>query len=73
MYTTKNYSDQGGDRYVVGGEMNVLPDGKITADGVQSAAILDHADPATATTTEIATKQNQILAALRGVGIIAGA
>lgn len=49
----------------------MTPGGKITNDGEQAAAITDHADPATATTAEIAAKQNEILAALRGVGIIA--
>lgn len=36
-----------------------------------AAAIASHADPGTATTTEIATKQNAILAALRRARIIA--
>jgi hypothetical protein len=71
MYNTKNYKDKGGDRLVVGGELDIKSGGKITADGVQAVAIADHVDPATATTTEVATKQNQILAALRGAGIIA--
>lgn len=52
-------------------ELNIVQGGKITEDGKQAAAIADHVDPATATATQIATKQNEILAALRGVGIIA--
>lgn len=52
-------------------ELNIVPSGKITEDGKQAAAIANHADTATATAPQIATKQNEILAALRGVGIIA--
>lgn len=71
MYNTKNYAEQGGGKWVVGGELDIPTGGKITADGVQAASIANHVDPATATSTEIATKQNAILAALRGAGIIA--
>lgn len=52
-------------------ELNITPNGKITKDGKQAPAIANHADPATATAAAIATKQNEILNALRGVGIIA--
>jgi hypothetical protein len=71
MYNTKNYTEQGGDKSVVGGEIEIKTGGKITANGTQAGAITDHVDPATASSTDIATKQNQILAALRGAGIIA--
>lgn len=71
MNNTKNYHEQGGDKWTVGGELNISIGGKITTNGVQATAIANHADPATATSTEIATKQNQILAVLRNVGIIA--
>jgi hypothetical protein len=67
---TKNFSDQGGNRFVVSGEINMRPAGKQTANGKQAEAIVSHADPKTATSEEIANKQNEILAALRGVGII---
>jgi hypothetical protein len=51
--------------------VHLTPGSKITADGEQAAAIADHADPATATVADVATKQNQILAVLRGLGMIA--
>lgn len=69
MRVTKNYKDA--DKWTVGGEIDVAVGGKITKDGVQAIAIASHAAPATATSTDIATKQNEILVALRGVGIIA--
>lgn len=64
MYNTKVRLKQGGE------ELDFAPGAKQTANGTQADAIANHANPATATTTEIATKQNAILAALRGVGII---
>jgi hypothetical protein len=70
LNVTKNYNELGGAKSVIGGELSIVPGGKITADGIQAAAIADHVDPATATSTDIATKQNQILATLRGAGII---
>ena len=69
MYVTKNYRDT--DKWTVGGELNVLTGGKITSNDIQAAAIANHVDPAVATNTEIATKQNAILNAIRGAGIIA--
>jgi hypothetical protein len=51
-------------------EVHLTPGGKITDNGLQAAAIADHADPSTASSTEIATKQNEILAVLRSIGVI---
>lgn len=73
MRTVKNYTENGGDKTVIGGELSIETGGKMTAGGTQAVAIADHADPGTATSVDIATKQNAILAALRGVGIIADA
>ena len=48
-YVTKNYGDQGGNRKVIGGEVNVAG-GKITASGVQANAITNPTDLPTALT-----------------------
>jgi hypothetical protein len=52
-------------------DVHLTPGSKLTANGKQGAAIADHADPSVASSTEIATKQNEILAVLRDLGIIA--
>lgn len=65
-YITKNFEDQGGDRTVIGGELKVATGGKITANGVQHAAIVNPTDLATALTAIAA-----LTAALKGVGITA--
>ena len=65
-YVTKNYNDNGGDRTVIGGEINVITGGKITKNGVQASAIVDPTDLATALVAIAALN-----AALKGVGITA--
>jgi phage I-like protein len=105
---TKNYHEQGGNRMVIGGELNVLTEGKVLANGTQAGAITNFTDntgvaapdatienvPATATApaaladaasraevntaltaienniADLTKSANEILAALRGAGII---
>jgi glutamate-1-semialdehyde aminotransferase len=109
MEVTKNYNELGGAKTVIGGELEIATGGKITANGVQAAAITSFTDntgvvtpdkiienvPATATapaaladaaartevnvaltaiennTADLTKSVNDILAALRGAGIIA--
>ncbi|WP_277679551.1 hypothetical protein [Gracilibacillus dipsosauri] len=51
-------------------DIHITKGGSITSDGLQAGPIENHVDPAIATAEEIATKQNEILAALRAVGIV---
>lgn len=69
MRVTKNYRDA--DKWTIGGDLDIITGAKIQKDGVQAVAIASHVDPATATSAAIATKQNEILVVLRGIGIIA--
>lgn len=78
-YNGEVYRQQGGAVLVVdeAGEIRVNAGGKITDDGVQASAITDAAaitggeSPTEAEHNALVTKLNSILAALRGVGIIA--
>jgi hypothetical protein len=74
-YTPKTYEKAGGDTIVIasGGSVDVESGGKITADGTQAAALTDITVTGTYASddTAIQTAVNGILAALRGVGIIA--
>lgn len=109
MRVTKNYSELGGAKHVIGGELEIAAGGKITAAGIQAAAIASFTDntgvvapdstienvPQAATapaavgdtalrtevnaaltaiennTADLTKSVNEILAALRGAGIIA--
>lgn len=66
----KNYTQQGGERTVIGGTLDIAPGGKVTADGAQAAAIADAAGGGTVD-AEARAALNDVLAALRGIGIIA--
>lgn len=68
MSNVKNYIEQGGEKTVIGGELNIASGGKITKDGTQANHIADIGNDATG--TQIATAVNSILAALEGVGIL---
>ncbi len=68
MSNVKNYTEQGGEKTVIGGELNIASGGKITAAGTQANHIADIANDANG--TAIATAVNAILAALEGVGIL---
>lgn len=70
---TKNYREQGGDTWVVGGVLNVVGTGEIRKDGVainlasQAAA---QANSAASDVAGIVTDFNELLAKLRSAGII---
>jgi hypothetical protein len=68
-YNVKNYTEQGAEVTVIGGELKIASGGKITADGTQAETIADITDSATG--AQIATAVNAIIAALKGAGIIA--
>lgn len=75
MANVQVYKDQGGAKLTIGasGELDVVSGGAITDDGTQASAIADISVTGTYATddTPIETAVNSILAALRGVGIIA--
>lgn len=88
-YQTEVYSEQGGLVRTIGtagemkvfgtvsiqdtGSINVVAGGVMKAAGTQAAAIADVATAGAATAAANATAINSILAALRGLGIIASA
>lgn len=77
MANVPNYVEQGGAVSVIGGELRVASGGTITADGTQASHIADATAitggeaPTEAEHNAALTKINSILAALRGVGILA--
>lgn len=75
MANTKNFREQGGEKWVVGGVLDIASGGSITAGGTQAAAIADvTAVSGTYVKAEIDAivgAVNDALEALRGAGIIA--
>lgn len=70
-HNTRNYEQQGGATWTVGGTLDIASGGKITAAGTQAVAITDALTAGSATAANCATTINLVLAALRGAGIIA--
>lgn len=83
-HNTKNYEQQGGATWTVGGTLDIAAGGKITADGTQAAAVT--ALKTTYTTGNLDTEAeiitalnatntavNAIITALNGAGILAAA
>lgn len=76
-YSTKNYSEQGGEKIVIGGEIKILSGGKLVIDtggvveGLPKASVIDDS---TATTIEgLVADYNSLLAKLRTAGLIVSA
>lgn len=75
-YNALNYMEQGGSVLSIGGSVAVRG-GTITNDGTQASAVADATaitggeSPTEAEHNALVTKLNSVLAALRGVGIIA--
>jgi hypothetical protein len=75
---TPNYAEQGGARWVVEGELQFATGAKqVPNSGTQASAITDATAatggdaPTEAEFNAVVTKLNSVLAALRGVGIVA--
>ena len=68
MPNVKNFTEQGGEKTVVGGELSIATGGKITANGTQADAI---AKPTSGVDAEVKTAIDAIIDALIGSGIIA--
>jgi hypothetical protein len=71
MNTSKNYLTENGDKWVIGGELEVLPEATVTGlnGGVTPAA---HQDDSTAEdATALAADFNALLAKLQAAGLMA--
>jgi hypothetical protein len=69
-YNTKNYTEQGGEKTVIGGEIAVTAEGKVTFDGTE---LKPAALQAESTATEVAglvTDFNALLLKLKTAGLM---
>lgn len=71
MNTTKNYHQDGGDVFVVGGEIRIVNDGKVTFNGNELKPSENQADSTAATIAELRTDVNALLAKLKAAGLMA--
>lgn len=70
MNTTKNYHQDGGDVFVVGGEIRIVDAGKVTFSGNELKPSENQADSTAGTIAEIRTDFNTLLAKLKEAGLM---
>lgn len=69
-YNTKNYTEQSGERTVIGGELAVMEEGKITFDGKELKPAAIQADSTAADVADVVTDFNALLTKLKAAGLM---
>ncbi len=69
-YNTKNYTEQGGDRTVIGGELNITTGGKLNFDDVEVTPAAYQADSVAADIEGLVADFNALLSKLRTSGLM---
>ena len=72
MSNIKNYTEQGGGRWVVSGSLEIAGEGELILGGKAIAPSAHHADSAASTIAELKTDFNALLAKLQAAGLMAG-
>jgi hypothetical protein len=71
MSNVKNYTEQGGEKTVIGGELLVTSEGKLTFDGVEVKPSVLQADSTAADVPALVADFNALLAKLKAAGLMA--
>ena len=69
-YNTKNYIEQGGEKTVIGGELAVTAEGKITFDGTQLKPAVLQADSTAVDVADLVADFNALLLKLKTAGLM---
>ena len=69
-YNTKNYTEQGGDKTVIGGELAVTAEGKVTFDGTELKPAAVQADSTAVDVADLVADFNALLAKLKTAGLM---
>lgn len=70
MGNTKNYKEQGGDKWVVGGTLEVTVDGKINIEGTQITRSTNQVNSNASTVTALKDDFNELLLKLKTAGLM---
>lgn len=69
-YNTKNYTEQGGDKTVIGGELKINTGGRVTFGGTSIKPAAGQADSAATTVAGLKDDFNALLAKLQAAGLM---
>ena len=70
MSNVKNYTEQGGNRTVIGGELDITPEGKLAFDGTPLSPATLQADSNAVDVAGLVTDFNALLAKLKTAGLM---
>ncbi|MEC1722225.1 head fiber protein [Schinkia azotoformans] len=70
MSNVKNYTEQGGNRTVIGGELDITPEGKLAFDGTLLSPATLQADSTAVDVAGLVTDFNALLAKLKTAGLM---
>ena len=71
MSNVKNYTEQGGERTVIGGELDISAGGKLKIGGSELSIIPYQANSTATETADLVSDFNALLAKLRAAGLMA--
>jgi hypothetical protein len=69
-YNTKNYTQQGGDKTVIGGELEITAEGKLTFNGTELKPATLQEDSTAVDAAALVTDFNSLLAKLKAAGLM---
>lgn len=69
-YNTKNYTEQGGEKTVIGGELAVTEEGKITFNGAELKPAALQANSIAVDVADLVSDFNALLAKLKAAGLM---
>ena len=70
MSNVKNYAEQGGDKWVVTGSLDIAGEGKLLIQGDDFTRAATQADSAATTIADLKTDFNALLAKLKAAGLM---
>jgi hypothetical protein len=70
MSNVKNYTEQGGDKTVIGGTLEITVGGKLTFDGAELKPAETQADSTATTIADLKGDFNALLAKLKTAGVM---
>lgn len=71
MSNVKNYTEQGGEKTVIGGTLEITAGGKLTFEGLELKPCETQADSAATTIADLKSDFNILLAKLKAAGVMA--
>ena len=70
MSNVKNYEEQGGDKWVIGGTLEVMADGRINIEGIQLTRAINQTNSNASTVTALKDDFNALLTKLKNAGLM---